>query len=75
MTMDNPTLTIVAPVGRWWLAYDDCAVWPCQVDAIAPFNQVRVTPVHPAPDAGKSRLEPRGRVYDSAFNHPTQENT
>lgn len=71
--MTAPTNT---PVGRWWLAYDDGAVWPC--DVVGPGGwpgTIRVRPVHPAPDAGTARLVSRRHVYDSAFNHPTFKET
>lgn len=66
---------MIAPVGRWWLAYSDRdregEVWPVEViePSIWP-GYWRVLPVHPAPDAGEVRHEPTLRIYDSAFNHP-----
>jgi hypothetical protein len=60
---------IVEPVGRWWLAYDDGAVWPCDVLSVNHFA-VTVRPVHPAPDAGVERAVAPSRVYDSKFNRP-----
>lgn len=57
-------------VGHWWLTYDDGAVWPCEVLRPSIAGQWVVCPLPPAPDAGAERVEPRGRIYDSAFNHP-----
>ena len=61
---------IPAPEGRWWLAYDDGTVWPCEVEGPGIASHWFVIPQDPAPDAGTRRLEPRGRIYDAAFNHP-----
>ena len=64
---------IVPPVGCWWLAYEDGCVWPVEVLRPAIAGQFWVLPVHPAPDAGTERLEPRSRIYDSHFNPPRVE--
>jgi hypothetical protein len=66
---------VAEPVGRWWLTYDDGAVWPVEVTGPAIAGHWRVVPQAPAPDAGEARIEPAGRVYDSRFNHPRMEET
>ena len=65
---------MIAPVGRWWLAYSDGSVWPCEVlgPSVMP-GYWRVRPMAPAPKAGTECAEPRRRIYDSAFNHPAEE--
>jgi hypothetical protein len=63
--------SIPAPSGRWWLAYDDGAVWPCEVRRSFFPGHWTVVPQAPAPDAGTERVEPTGRIYDSSFNRPT----
>lgn len=61
-----------APVGRWWLAYDDGTVWPCEVIGPSAFpGHWSVRPVAPAPDAGTVRVVRRNSVFDSAANAPT----
>lgn len=63
---------ILAPHGRWWLAYDDGAVWPCEVLDVGIFpGYWAVRPVAPAPDAGEIRYEPSRRIFDSALNFPS----
>jgi len=62
---------ITPPVGRWWLAYPDGTVWPCEVVHATGWPGVwTVRPIHPAPDAGVERGAPTRAIYDSAFNHP-----
>jgi hypothetical protein len=61
---------IPAPVGNWWLAYEDGTVWPCEVLAFGIMFMVEVRPVGPAPDAGQTRWVQRRNVYDAAFNRP-----
>lgn len=65
-------MSVPAPVGRWWLTYDDGAVWPCEVLGPTVFfvGHWRVRAVEPAPDAGETRVEPAGRIIDSAGNRP-----
>lgn len=61
---------ISPPVGRWWLTYDDGTVWPCEVLGTIFPGHWRVRAVEPAPDAGATRVEPTGRIIDSAGNRP-----
>lgn len=61
----------LVPNGCWWLSYNDGTVWPCEVVSSAVFpGYWIVAPQAPAPDAGESRVEPTGRIIDSAGNRP-----
>ena len=63
------SLPVTSPEGRWWCAYEDGTVWPCDIISIGVFG-VSLTPLRPAPDAGQRRVVPLARVYDNAFDHP-----
>jgi hypothetical protein len=55
---------------RWWLAYDNGEVWPCEVIGPSLVGHWHVRPLAPAPDAGTDRIEPTRRVYDNRLQAP-----